>query len=103
MTNSFVTPDQYEFELLPDETEKEIQTGRLTDRDPSANLTEREIIIMKMRFGVNMPNKQSWTLHDIGKLWGISRERVRQLEARALRKLRRNPEMQKLKYLVKGD
>ena len=56
MTNSFVKPDQYEFELLPDETEMEMKKGRLTDRDQSANLTEREIIIMKMSFGVNMPD-----------------------------------------------
>jgi len=103
MTNNFIEPHQYQFEMFPDETEKEIQMGRLTDRDPSANLTEREIIIMKMRFGVNMPDGQGWTLHDIGELWGISRERVRQLEARALRKLRRNSEIQKLKPLVKGD
>ena len=103
MKNNFVNSDQYEFELLPDETEMEMKKGRLTDRDPSANLTEREIIMMKMRFGVNMPDGQGWTLHQIGELWNVSRERVRQLEARALRKLRRNPEMQKLKHFLKGD
>lgn len=103
MKNNFVNSDQYEFELLPDETEMEMKKGRLTDRDPSANLTEREIIIMKMRFGVNMPDGQGWTLHQIGELWNVSRERVRQLEARALRKLRRNPELQKLKHFLKGD
>ena len=58
---------------------------------------------MKMRFGLDMPDEHGWTLHQIGELWNVSRERVRQLEARALRKLRRNPEMQKLKHLVKGD
>ena len=103
MKNNFIQPEQYEFELFPDETEKEIQIGRLTNRDPSANLTEREIIIMKMRFGVDMPDGQGWTLHQIGKLWKISRERVRQLEARALRKMRRNPDMQKLKSLIIGE
>jgi RNA polymerase primary sigma factor len=103
MTNNFVKPDQYQFEMFPDETEKEIQIGRLTDRDPSVNLTEREIIIMKMRFGLTMPDGHGWTLHQIGKLWNLSRERVRQLEARALRKLRRHSEIQKLKPLLKGD
>ena len=103
MTNNFVKPDKYEFEMFPDETEKEIQIGRLTDRDPSVNLTEREIIIMKMRFGLDMPDGHGWTLHQIGELWNISRERVRQLEVRALRKLRRHSEIQKLKPLVKGD
>ena len=103
MKDNFMQTDQYEFDLFPDETEKEIQIGRLTNRDPSANLTEREIIIMKMRFGVDMPDGQGWTLHQIGQLWKISRERVRQLEARALRKMRRNPDMQKLKSLIIGE
>ena len=50
-----------------------------------------------------MPNEEGWTLHQISLLYGITRERVRQLEARALRKMRRNPEVQKLKPLIEGD
>ena len=58
---------------------------------------------MKMRFGVDMPNQEGWTLHQIAQLFGITRERVRQLEARALRKMRNNPDVQKLRSLIIGE
>ena len=63
-------------------------------------MTERELLILKMRFGIDMPNQETWTLSQIAKLFNISYERVRQIEARALEKLRRNPNMQELKHLV---
>ena len=63
-------------------------------------MTERELLILKMRFGIDMPNQETWTLHQIAKLFNISYERVRQIEARALQKLRNNPEMHELRHLV---
>ena len=63
-------------------------------------MTERELLILKMRFGIDMPNQETWTLHQIAKLFGISYERVRQIEARALKKLSDNPDMQELRHLV---
>ena len=63
-------------------------------------MTERELLILKMRFGIDMPNQETWTLHQIAKLFNISYERVRQIEARALKKLRNNPDMQELRHLV---
>ena len=66
----------------------------------SDKMTERELLILKMRFGIDMPNQETWTLHQIAKLFGISYERVRQIEARALKKLRNNPDMQELRHLV---
>ena len=66
-------------------------------------MTERELLILKMRFGIDMPNQETWTLHQIAKLFNISYERVRQIEARALKKLRNNPDMQELKHLVTDD
>jgi RNA polymerase sigma factor (sigma-70 family) len=51
------------------------------------SLTPREILIIKSRFGLE---GETLTLEDISKLIGVNRERVRQLEAKALRKLR-NP------------
>ena len=66
----------------------------------SDKMTERELLILKMRFGIDMPNQETWTLHQIAKLFGISYERVRQIEVRALKKLRNNPDMQELKHLV---
>ena len=63
-------------------------------------MTERELLILKMRFGIDMPNQETWTLHQIAKLFTISYERVRQIEARALQKLRNNPDMHELRHLV---
>ena len=69
----------------------------------SNKMTERELLILKMRFGIDMPNQETWTLHQIAKLFGISYERVRQIEVRALKKLRNNPDMQELRHLVIED
>ena len=66
-------------------------------------MTERELLILKMRFGIDMPNHETWTLHQIAKLFNISYERVRQIEVRALKKLRNNPDMQELRHLVIDD
>ena len=66
----------------------------------SDKMTERELLILKMRFGIDMPNQETWTLHQIAKVFNISYERVRQIEARALIKLGNNPDMQKLRHLV---
>ena len=50
-------------------------------------LTDREAKVVRMRFGIGKPNGQ--TLEEIGQLLGVTRERIRQIEARALTKLRR--------------
>jgi RNA polymerase primary sigma factor len=66
------------------------QTQRLL-----STLTPREEKILRMRFGIG--EKTDYTLEEVGKTFGISRERVRQIEERALRKLRhplRNREVQ---------
>ena len=51
-------------------------------------LTPREEKIICMRFGIR--EKSSYTLEETGKVFGITRERIRQIEAIALRKLRRS-------------
>ena len=76
-------------------------TGK--DLDQYQRMTERELLILKMRFGIDMPNQETWTLHQIAKLFNISYERVRQIEVRALKKLRNNPDMQELRHLVIDD
>ena len=63
-------------------------------------MTERELLILKMRFGIDMPNQDTWTLHQIAKIFNISYERVRQIEARALKKLRNNRDMKELRHLI---
>ena len=66
----------------------------------SDKMTERELLILKMRFGIDMPNQDTWTLHQIAKIFNISYERVRQIEARALKKLRKNRDMKELRHLI---
>ena len=54
----------------------------------SDKMTERELLILKMRFGIDMPENDTWTLHQIAKIFNISYERVRQIEREALTRLR---------------
>ncbi|MGI5936329.1 MAG: sigma-70 family RNA polymerase sigma factor [Oscillospiraceae bacterium] len=49
-------------------------------------LTERERKVLEMRFGLN--DQEPQTLESVGKYFGVTRERIRQIEAKALRKLR---------------
>ena len=72
------------------------------DLEQLGRINERELLIIKMRFGIDMPNKDTWTLHQIAKLFNISHERVRQIESAALQKLKKNPDMQELRHLVEG-
>jgi RNA polymerase primary sigma factor len=51
------------------------------------SLTPREAKVLRMRFGIG--EKGSHTLEEVGKSFGVTRERIRQIEARALEKLRR--------------
>jgi len=94
---------QLQYEMFPDETEGELETGHLDFRGQSGKITERELVVIKMRYGVDMPNEQALTLAQIGKIYNLTKQRVEQIEARAMRKLRNNPEMLKLRHLVIGD
>ena len=51
-----------------------------------ASLTAREAIVLRMRFGIGMNNDH--TLEEVGKQFDVTRERIRQVESKALRKLR---------------
>ena len=63
-----------------------------------STLTDRERQILEMRFGLMDGNDH--TLEDVGKSLHITRERVRQIEAKALRKLRHPTRMRKLSGLL---
>tara|TARA_B100000446_G_scaffold61867_1_gene58335 strand:- start:34821 stop:36653 length:1833 start_codon:yes stop_codon:yes gene_type:complete len=55
-------------------------------KDVLAGLTAREAKVLRMRFGINMNTDH--TLEEVGKQFDVTRERIRQIEAKALRKLR---------------
>jgi len=59
------------------------------------SLTPREEKVLRMRFGIGMNTDH--TLEEVGKQFGVTRERIRQIEAKALRKLRHPSRAQKLK------
>jgi len=62
-------------------------------------LTPREEVIIRMRFGLN-PTGEEYTLEEIGRHLGVTRERIRQIEARALAKLRHPIISSKLKSFL---
>jgi len=65
-----------------------------------AGLGEREEIVLSMRFGIG--GKPPCTLEDIARALGVSRERIRQIEAKALRKLRHPSRSQFLQSFLEG-
>jgi RNA polymerase primary sigma factor len=62
-------------------------------------LNDRERKILEMRFGLG--NGKSHTLEEVGLAFDVTRERIRQIESKALLKLRKNPDMKKLKDYLK--
>ncbi|MCA9849897.1 MAG: sigma-70 family RNA polymerase sigma factor, partial [Dehalococcoidia bacterium] len=60
-----------------------------------ASLTPREERVLRMRFGIG--EKSDHTLEEVGQDFDVTRERIRQIEAKALRKLRHPTRSKKLK------
>ena len=74
---------------------------REATRDVLGNLTEREARVLKMRFGIDMPTDH--TLEEVGKQFDVTRERIRQIEAKALRKLRHPSRSEHLRSFLEND
>ena len=69
-----------------------------TVRDVLAGLTPREAKVLRMRFGIDMNTDH--TLEEVGKQFDVTRERIRQIEAKALRKLRHPTRSEQLRSFL---
>ncbi|MFZ5655963.1 MAG: RNA polymerase sigma factor RpoD [Pseudomonadota bacterium] len=72
-----------------------------TVRDVLASLTPREAKVLRMRFGIDMNTDH--TLEEVGKQFDVTRERIRQIEAKALRKLRHPSRSEQLRSFLDID
>ncbi len=70
-------------------------------REVLANLTAREAKVLRMRFGIDMNTDH--TLEEVGKQFDVTRERIRQIEAKALRKLRHPTRSEQLRSFLDSD
>jgi RNA polymerase primary sigma factor len=68
-------------------------------KDMLSSLTEREQKILKLRFGLE--DGKSHTLEEVGQEFSVTRERIRQIEAKALAKLRKHKDSKKLHDYIK--
>ena len=72
----------------------------LVNKAMKTTLTDRKLKVLQLRFGFD--NDEPRTLEEVGKKFGVTRERIRQIEAKALRKLRHPSRSKKLKDYM-GD
>src|SRR3989339_423114 len=105
-TTSLETPigdeeDSYLGDFIADETQPSpydatsIKMLKENVDEVLKSLSEREAKVLKMRFGLEA-NKRSMTLEEVGREFGVTRERIRQIEAKALRKLKHPSQRKKL-------
>ena len=79
--------DHAAYELLKEQLEDVLDT-----------LTDREENVLRLRFGLD--DGRTRTLEEVGKVFGVTRERIRQIEAKALRKLRHPSRSKRLNYFL---
>jgi RNA polymerase primary sigma factor len=83
--------------MLPSEAAVSMNLAEQT-RKVLATLTPREEKVLRMRFGIG--EKADHTLEEVGQDFAVTRERIRQIEAKALRKLRHPTRSRKLKHFM---
>ena len=86
--------------LLPADTATNAGLSEST-REILASLTPREAKVLRMRFGIDMNTDH--TLEEVGKQFDVTRERIRQIEAKALRKLRHPSRSEQLRSFIDAD
>jgi len=74
---------------------------REVTKDVLDSLTPREAKVLRMRFGIEMNTDH--TLEEVGKQFDVTRERIRQIEAKALRKLRHPSRSERLKSFLDNN
>jgi RNA polymerase primary sigma factor len=93
-------------DFIPDENgqapaeQASFQMLRESVEDVLASLTERERKVLRLRFGLD--DGRGRTLEEVGKEFNVTRERIRQIEAKALRKLRHPSRSRKLKDFLEA-
>jgi RNA polymerase primary sigma factor len=78
-----------------------MESLRETTHSVLAQLTPREAKVLRMRFGIDMNTDH--TLEEVGKQFDVTRERIRQIEAKALRKLRHPSRSEQLRSFLVED
>ncbi len=86
--------------LAPADVAVNQKLGEITNEILSS-LTEREAKVLRMRFGIGMNTDH--TLEEVGKQFDVTRERIRQIEAKALRKLRHPSRSEKLRSFLEPN
>ena len=105
-TTSLETPigddeDSYLGDFIPDETQlspydvTSIRMLKENVEEVLSSLSDREARVLKMRFGLQK-TQRPMTLEEVGREFGVTRERIRQIEAKALRKLKHPSQRKKL-------
>ncbi len=93
--------DSYLGDFIPDDTQlspydvTSIKMLKENVEEVLESLSDRESKVLKMRFGLD-ESKRPMTLEEVGKEFGVTRERIRQIEAKALRKLKHPSQRKKL-------
>jgi RNA polymerase primary sigma factor len=86
--------------LIPDDSALQANLREAT-KDVLDSLTPREAKVLRMRFGIEMNTDH--TLEEVGKQFDVTRERIRQIEAKALRKLRHPSRSERLRSFVDNN
>lgn len=87
----------------PREIEEEVDKELLKEKiwEVMNTLSEREQRIIRLRFQLeDMPQGKDPTLENVGRIFGVSRDRIRQIESRAIRKLKHSSKIDQLKSFI---